>query len=791
MPVQCGTKGETLQRVADRLSAAKVLPQVRTTVAAWQADPDCFIEKIRRRGWLQRPLIVRSSAIGEDREGQSLAGHFRSVGGVLGQAKLRDAVASVIASFGQGTPEDQVFVQPELTEVTLSGVAFSRDPNTGGPYYVINYDDTTSSTSSVTSGQSNQVKTFYAVKHQPGRASPRMTRVVALLDELERLLGTDAIDVEFAFDSDDAMYLLQVRPLHLAHATAADPELHGGAIRDVFAKVEQGNQEHPYLFGSRTVYGVMPDWNPAEIIGIRPRPLALSLYKELVTDNVWAYQRNSYGYKNLRSFPLLVSFHGLPYIDVRVSFNSFIPADVEPELANRLANYYIDRLVESPAYHDKVEFEIVYSCYTLDLPERLKKLHGYDFSESDVQFLAESLRCLTNRIIHNEDGLWRRDIARIETLESNYRAINTSNLDTFSKIYWLIEDCKRYGTLPFAGLARAGFIAVQMLRSLVQVEVIDWTEYNRFFGSLHTISSQIGADFRGLPREEFLKKYGHLRPGTYDILSDRYDERPDLYFDWDRQPCERNSDCHAGAEFTLSLDQLNRVQRLLREHRLDHDAVSLLNFIKGAIEGREFAKFVFTRSVSEVLSRIKAVAAEHGFSADDASYLDVASILGLYASSLDPAAVVKGSVENGRSNYELTRQLVLPPLITRPQDVLAFEVPPCEPNFITIGKVVSHVTFLDEAREKLSGGILFIPTADPGYDWIFSHDIGGLVTMYGGTNSHMAIRAAELGIPAVIGVGEQTYHQWAKAEQLDIDCANKRVRTVRTRPRWNEKSKVA
>ena len=35
--------------------------------------------------------------------------------------------------------------------------------------------------------------------------------------------------------------------------------------------------------GRRTVYGVMPDWNPAEIIGIRPKPLSLSLYR-IVTD---------------------------------------------------------------------------------------------------------------------------------------------------------------------------------------------------------------------------------------------------------------------------------------------------------------------------------------------------------------------------------------------------------------------------------------------------------------------------------------------------------------------------
>ncbi len=48
---------------------------------------------------------------------------------------------------------------------------------------------------------------------------------------------------------------------------------------------------------TRSIFGVMPDWNPAEIIGLRPWPLSLSLYRELVTDAIWAYQRDNYGYR--------------------------------------------------------------------------------------------------------------------------------------------------------------------------------------------------------------------------------------------------------------------------------------------------------------------------------------------------------------------------------------------------------------------------------------------------------------------------------------------------------------
>ena len=55
--------------------------------------------------------------------------------------------------------------------------------------------------------------------------------------------------------------------------------------------------------------------------------------------------------------------------------------------------------------------------------------------------------------------------------------------------------------------------------------------------------------------------------------------------------------------------------------------------------------------------------------------------------------------------------------------------------------------------------IVIIEGADPGFDWIFSQKIAGLITKYGGANSHMAIRCAEFSIPAAIGCGEQPFEK--------------------------------
>ena len=78
---------------------------------------------------------------------------------------------------------------------------------------------------------------------------------------------------------------------------------------------------------------------------------------------------------------------------------------------------------------------------------------------------------------------------------------------------------------------------------------------------------------------------------------------------------------------------------------------------------------------------------------------------------------------------------------------------------------------LNQVMPRLSGRIVLIENADPGYDWIFAHAIAGLVTKYGGANSHMAIRCAEFGIPAAIGCGEQRFDRLVKASRLRLDCA--------------------
>ena len=52
----------------------------------------------------------------------------------------------------------------------------------------------------------------------------------------------------------------------------------------------------------------MTDWNPAEMIGIKPKPLALSLYKNLITNEIWSKSRSECGYQFVKPYKLMTTF---------------------------------------------------------------------------------------------------------------------------------------------------------------------------------------------------------------------------------------------------------------------------------------------------------------------------------------------------------------------------------------------------------------------------------------------------------------------------------------------------
>ena len=135
--------------------------------------------------------------------------------------------------------------------------------------------------------------------------------------------------------------------------------------------------------------------------------------------------------------------------------------------------------------------------------------------------------------------------------------------------------------------------------------------------------------------------------------------------------------------------------------------------------------------------------------------------------------------EQNKEFYQHTKSVKLPSVIVNQKDIFSFFLDDNEANFITLKKVKS--TIITEEKlltNNLTNKVVCIKSADPGYDYLFSKNIGGLITCYGGANSHMAIRCAEMGIPAVIGCGENNFERYCKAKNIEIDASNKQVKIL-------------
>ena len=196
--------------------------------------------------------------------------------------------------------------------------------------------------------------------------------------------------------------------------------------------------------------------------------------------------------------------------------------------------------------------------------------------------------------------------------------------------------------------------------------------------------------------------------------------------------------------------------------------------MQAGIELREHAKFHFTRNLSDALALITEAGKQYGFSREDLSYCDIAVFKELYVAATDPEDMLACAIKHGKVRYAETLKTSLPPLIASPDDVWGFEWPEAEPNFITQKQVTAEVVGC-ESHNDLAGAIVCIANADPGFDWLFACPIVGLITAWGGANSHMAIRAGELGLPAVIGAGQVLYRRWSGARRLHLDCAGRKV----------------
>ncbi|MDA9185693.1 PEP-utilizing enzyme [Planktomarina sp.] len=780
------TKADTLRNLKRHVTQSTILPQVSFKVQEWQSNNSIILDKISSL-FNSKNLIVRSSCTSEDTFESSAAGVYESVANVLvgSSIQIQEAVEKVIQSYGNYNEADQVLVQPQLSDVKLSGVVFTRSLKNLAPYYVLNYDETSGKTDTITSGQAGSYKTLFVHRKlatEDVDLSPEFQNLLSAVKEIESIVLHSCLDIEFAISGDNQVYIFQVRPLN---SNGEDRYLNfDEPTKAVVLRAAEMFKDRTIgscgVVGDNSIYGVMPDWNPAEIIGIKPSNLAASLYRYLIMDENWAIQRKEFGYRDLTGSPLLLMFAGQPYVDVRASLNSFIPANLENGLAKRLVNFALCRLKENPSYHDKIEFNLIPTCYAIDFLD-WEQIYSDHFSIVEINILKTELAKITNNAINNVLQNQFNPTSDCQRFDQ----YTNSSMSTVNKALSILYDLKKREILPFAHLARCAFIAIRFLNSAVDKKVISQAAMDQFMASIETVSKKFVIDAKKvskklLSKEEFISQYGHLRPGTYDITSIPYKDNIHQYIDPainkpQVKPITANKYLDWEKEKSKLFDSL-------REIGYEFTDVELEKFLRASIEGREFSKFLFTKGLSSALDFFSAFAAELGLDAYELQHFTIEEIRdqSIGQTNWKNIKKLKSIVKERIKEREIFEKIELPALITKLHDFEAFHLMDSQPNFIGSGDVTAECLVFDGNVKKMKGlnlnnTIVCIESADPGFDWIFGYRIAGLITKYGGGNSHMAIRAAEFNLPAVIGLGEAKFDSLPNGSLLQIDCLNKKL----------------
>jgi len=779
------SKAEVLQKIKDDLSFFNVPKLISVNAILFKNCKVSIVDKISILSESSL-LAVRSSAADEDGDENSSAGEYDSFLNIPfnNESEITTAINAVIASYEKKRPllpDDQVIIQEMVQNVSMSGVIFTHDLNTGAPYFVINYDDQSGLTDTVTSGDGDYAnRTLYIHRNSINKVhSERFMKLIEAVQELEQVMRSQFLDIEFALGNDLMPYLLQVRAITTSsNWNSLVKKQIDDALQIVDSFVADRLKRFDGVYGETTVLGQMPDWNPVEMIGRAPRALSLSLYQKLITDDAWSSAREIMGYAIPKGQPLLVSLAGQPFIDTRLSFHSFLPNTVSPIIAEKVVNHWVEHLRVSPELHDKVEFDIAITAYSFDIDYKIEKLISNSLNEREKQEFKQAHLVQTRGLVkgEGEDSL-SNALKKIEILNFKQREINSSKLSSdISSLVGLVSDCIQYGTIPFSILARHGFIARTILLSLQHVGIITKDEIDKFQLSIHTVASDLVNDMHALQlgeltNAEFIASYGHLRPGTYDIVSHRYDQMGDMS---KGEVLQKSKD--KVKLFKFSKQQQKKLNILLKNNDFGaFNADDLLNYMKEAIIGREYGKFIFTRSVSDMLELIANFAEDHGLTRDEISHVPLDSILEILKSSGEDSFEkrLRSISKLNQEKHKISIAIRLPQVLMDQAGVHIAPFQVSHPNFITHKKITAKSLILRSEIDKiaLKGKIILIEGADPGFDWIFSQEIAGLITKYGGVNSHMAIRCAEFGIPAAIGCGEQRYELLFKSNKVQLDCA--------------------
>ena len=372
----------------------------------------------------------------------------------------------------------------------------------------------------------------------------------------------------------------------------------------------------------------------------------------------------------------MLLFLGQSFIDVRKSFISFIPQKIPVYLEKKLVNFYVSNLKSNPSLHDKIEFDIAINCFVFDFEKRIKELCPKLLNQKEIIILKKNYYEILNKnLLFKDHGSIDYNLKKIEKLNQSY-----NDLKKEKDIKKILDFTINYGIIPFSILARHAFIAENLLRSLVRLNILNNYDVENFKFNLETITSKFISDCDLLAKNllsfnKFKRIYGHLRPGTYDINSKNYSSFQKDFF------ARKNLEIKNKKKFKLDKIKVKKIEKLLKSNNIKLNFSQFFNYLKKGFESREYSKFIFTKNVDLILKKIAQLAKSKNLSKKKISFLTIEDLTHQKFNKLSKERILN-KIKKQENEHKINCNIKLPLLLIDPTgvDVIPFQV--SSPNFI-------------------------------------------------------------------------------------------------------------
>jgi len=716
---------------------------------------------------------VRSSGLNEDSDNASLAWHFNSY--------LEVPYKSIIHRYNsiQTDAENKweltsipVVIQEMVMNPEFAGVAFSRSVENAhyislsfAAWYwenVVNWTQTT---------QEIKIHRLAKVGTNLDKKYPFLEEILICIGSIEKHFWTP-MDIEFAV-KDNTVYILQARPI----ISYIWEQLETKETKDTKKLLDWIRKQASQILRHRSsMLGSMIDINPWDLLWESPRPLSVSLFSELFPDWVIKCGRDSLGY-SCSPDNCLHTIWGRPYIDLETAANNFRPAGISDQAYKKITNYYLKIMEEKQEVNSSAEFGLFF-IFDDDYAQR--ELNRLFWTKSLP--ILEKYRQLWKKLEQHSEtmftGWFNQRLLQLnklrDTMLDDLKNRPNTLIDVRSKINKIVKLLKKY-TEFFVVIARLDFYQNYKLRWFIQKHWIE--NLHEYMGWVSTfyiqrMCEQIDIIEWGMTEDSVqlhIDRFGHMRYHQFDL----------------NVPSDRE---RIWAQ--LGLINVENLRKQLiefeRSKALSHEKLEQLWVdqweLKKCIQyaryfdaGREETKFQFMKLYDALRQELKDFSYFSDIPFEDLFFLKNDDLVWKISPTL-----LQTLIKTRKNIYEKFREIEMPDHIFCPDDVYGFELPQCTPTYIGSQQIqdmpiltvwTDIIGWLKEC--DVCGKLILLKDSDQWAASLLSFNPAWVITKIGSAHSHLSVIMRELGIPAILNIGEQEFNKFTRASAATIHFWNK------------------